>query len=142
MPPTMEAESLNHWATREVLDLLKSFFFCIIVSATESTPLFPMLYFLLDIGHKLQCRYHPFKYIIRKTATVLPSSTRMVCPASDEAYLSASSRFSTGDPSRSLSRLRSGMPTQKWSLPTVIRKLCSKEESDRRPGERLYKSKR
>lgn len=29
------------------------------------------------------------------------------------------------------------MPTQKWSLPTVILKLCSKDESERRPGERL-----
>lgn len=66
----------------------------------------------------------------------------MVCPVSDEAYLSTSSRLSAGDPSRSLSRRRSGMPTQKWSLPTVILKLCSKEESERRPGERLYKSKK
>lgn len=63
--------------------------------------------------------------------------------ASDKAHLSMSSRLSTGEPNLSLSRRRrSGMPTQKWSLPTVILKLCSKEESERRPGDRLYKSKR
>lgn len=65
----------------------------------------------------------------------------LVCPALGDAYLSTSSRLSTGDPSRSLSRRRSGVLTQKWSLPTVILKLFSKE-SERRPGERLYKSKR
>lgn len=58
-----------------------------------------------------------------------------------ETYLSTSSRLSTGDPSRSLSLRRSGVLTQKWSLPTVILKLWSIEESECRPGECLYKSK-
>ena len=55
-------------------------------------------------------------------------------------YLSL--RLSIGEPSLSGSLLLSGVPMQYRSLPTVIRKLCSSEDSERRLGERLCKLKK
>lgn len=53
------------------------------------------------------------------------------------AISSLSLRLSIGEPSLSGSLLLSGVPMQYRSLPTVIRKLCSSEDSERRLGERL-----
>lgn len=58
------------------------------------------------------------------------------------AMSSLSLRLSIGEPSLSGSLLRSGVPMQYRSLPTVIRKLCSSEDSERRLGERLCKLKK
>lgn len=61
-------------------------------------------------------------------------------PTCGGPYLSL--RLSIGEPSLSGSLLRSGVPMQYRSLPTVIRKLCSSEDSERRLGERLCKLKK